>query len=106
MKNWNKKQASVLYDEKFVKLMLVDVFKTESLAKSTLNTLDQDKIRFIRGVYALIEESNPIFIDPISFSCVDIFNLRCRSNVARASRFNAIVNTYCDNMRKKKNKKQ
>lgn len=59
--NWNKKQASVLHDEKFVKLLLVDVFKTESLAKSTLNTLDQEKIRFVRGVYASIEKSKSNF---------------------------------------------
>lgn len=51
LKKWNKLNSDIHYDMKFVRLILVDIFTTDVLAKSTLANLDREKIRFIRGLY-------------------------------------------------------
>lgn len=51
LKKWNSKNPSVNGDEKFIKLIMVDIFTTHMLAESSIDTLDKDKIRFARGSY-------------------------------------------------------
>lgn len=54
LKEWNVNKG-ILYDAKFVRVLLVNVFTTKVLAQSSLSesltyeSLDPDKIRFIRG---------------------------------------------------------
>lgn len=51
LKKWNKKHETIYHDDKFVRLLLVNIFKSKLLAMSSLNTLDRCKIRFIRGSF-------------------------------------------------------
>lgn len=47
---WNEnKKSSVQYDVKFIKLLLIDVFTSAVLVKSSINSLDQEKVKFVRG---------------------------------------------------------
>lgn len=51
LKKWNRKHSTVHHDVKFIKVLLIDVFTTERLSQSTIDNLDLDKMRFIRGMY-------------------------------------------------------
>lgn len=51
LKQWNKKEASIHHDKKFIKILMVDVFSSALLAESTIDSLDVEKLRFIRGMY-------------------------------------------------------
>lgn len=103
LKRWNKKHATVHHDNKFVKLLLVDVFGAKSLKLSSLSSLDPNKIRFIRGTFFIYEKSTETekkyeFVFHIS----DIFFKRVGSDIGRACRFNSIVNNYCLSLRSHK----
>lgn len=115
LERWNKSNATVLYDNKFVALLLVDVFKTKKLKVSTLSELDERKIRFIRGSFPDYSFHFPVkakfrihihYIYLFLFrSILDLFCKRVGSDPARASRFNSIVEHYCETLRKKKKMK-
>lgn len=50
LKKWNKRN-DVTDDDKFVKALLINVFSTNLLKRSTsLKDLDAGKIRFVRGI--------------------------------------------------------
>lgn len=50
LKRWNIRNPVIGYDVKFVRMLLLDIFGTKLLKNSTtINALDAEKIRFIRG---------------------------------------------------------
>lgn len=51
LKKWNKLHSDIHYDIRFLRLILVDIFTTDVLAKSSIANLDREKVRFIRGSY-------------------------------------------------------
>lgn len=50
LKTWNVKN-SLHDDDRFVRLLLVDIFTCAVLKTSSFASLDREKIRFIRGKY-------------------------------------------------------
>lgn len=52
LNKWNRSKPSIVQDTKFLKLLLVDIFKTKLLKESNLTNLDDQKIRFIRGTFS------------------------------------------------------
>lgn len=54
LKNWNKHNSSVVHDTKFIKWLLIEIFGSKILRAETLNTLDAEKLRFIRGLFYLL----------------------------------------------------
>lgn len=75
LKQWNNNRGTLHHDDKFVKVLLVDIFGVEILQSSTFSSLDSDKIRFIRG-------SLPInalnIISKISVVMTQEFHFLCR----------------------------
>lgn len=51
LKMWNNNNRTIDYDEKFLRLLLLDVFGMKVLKVSSLEDLDAGKIRFARGIY-------------------------------------------------------
>lgn len=77
------------FDRRFVRLLLTDVFGTQTLKKSSVfgnkssagtvnDKLDESKLNFIR----------------------QIFKLRVGDDLNRASTLNSIINCHCNNLRK------
>lgn len=51
LKKWNLKNPTLDHDDKFVKFLSIRVFTSKVLKQSTLRDLDEEKIRFVRGVF-------------------------------------------------------
>lgn len=51
---WNKEKPYIGEDVRFIRLLLLDVFKATKLITSTLDSLDPEKIRFVRGLFLLL----------------------------------------------------
>lgn len=51
LNKWNRNKPGIVQDTKFLKLLLVDIFKTKLLRESNLTFLDDQKIRFARGMF-------------------------------------------------------
>lgn len=52
LKQWNKNRPTLHHDDKFVKVLLIDIFGVAILEKSSFSALDSDKIKFIRGTFS------------------------------------------------------
>lgn len=53
LKNWNVKKPTIALDQKFLRLLLLDIFKAKVLQESSLKNLDAGKLRFARGLIPL-----------------------------------------------------
>lgn len=101
LKNWNIHKPSIAQDQKFLRLLLLDMFTTNVLRNSSLKNLDAGKIRFARGSILSLVFDDIILVMKSEFGYrfifffVDVFRRRIGADAARASRFNALVNSYC-----------
>lgn len=53
---WNRTNK-IGDDEKFVRMLLLDLFGVKHLRESSLKTLSTEKIRFVRGTFLKVELS-------------------------------------------------
>lgn len=100
LKNWNIQKPSITQDQKFLRILLLDMFTTNVLRNSSMKNLDAGKIRFARGSILFFVFDDIILVPKanlvtVSFFSVDVFRQRVGADAARASRFNALVNGYC-----------
>lgn len=107
LKKWNISRQAINDDTRFLRLLLLEVFTAHVLIKSSVKSLDADKIRFTRGLYALLLLFfDRLFQFPFYCHLTDIFLKRVGDNTARASRFNSICDAYCEHIRNKNNNKK
>lgn len=122
LKFWDQRYPDILMDSKYVKTLMLDVFGSECLAKSSVggnwarnapvkhDALDAIKLEFLRGNLTRILLSTPNFI-PIRLSShytvlttfTEIFMYRVGSDVRRSNKFTEIVNKHCNYFRRPKN---
>lgn len=62
LKKWNLKKQNIQHDDNFIKLLLVDVYTSNVLAKSSVGSLNPDKLCFIRGLYTDTTDTGVILL--------------------------------------------